>query len=146
MLKKFMKKSIIIKTLAIVLVAAVMGVVCNKNFVKSKADSKQSFSDDTVVTEDNILGILDSLNIEHGEIEYVDGINMEEYTVADLKKALGGVDFANKKISSSCTKDTVTFKGTFKLNTYLGVGDLGLVKVSSQKIDSKIHWDIDDVK
>ena len=36
MLKKFMKKSIIIKTLAIVLVAAVMGVVCNKNFVKSK--------------------------------------------------------------------------------------------------------------
>ena len=146
MLKKFMKKSIIIKTLAIVLVAAVMGVVCNKNFVKSKADSKQSFSDDTVVTEDNILEILDSLNIEHGELEYVDGINMEEYTVADLKKALGGVDFANKKISSSCTKDTVTFKGTFKLNTYLGVGDFGLVKISSQKIDSKINWDIDDVK
>lgn len=141
-----MKRSIIIKTLAIVLVAAVMGVACNKNFVKSKADSKQSFSDDTVVTEDNILGILDSLNIEHGELEYVDGINMEEYTVADLKKALGGVDFANKKLSSSCTKDTVTFKGTFKLNTYLGVGDFGLVKISSQKIDSKINWDIDDVK
>lgn len=41
MLKKFMKKSIIIKTLAIVLVAAaVMGVACKKNFVKSKADSK----------------------------------------------------------------------------------------------------------
>ena len=77
MLKKFMKKSIIIKTLAIVCVAAVMGVVCNKNFVKSKADR---------------------------------------------------------------------FKGTFKLNTYLGVGDFGLVKISSQKIDSKINWDIDDVK
>ena len=41
MLKKFMKKSIIIKTLAIVLVAAaVMGVACKKKFVKSKADSK----------------------------------------------------------------------------------------------------------
>ena len=34
MLKKSMKKSIIIKTLAIVLVAAaVMGVACNKNFI-----------------------------------------------------------------------------------------------------------------
>lgn len=41
MLKKFMKKSKIIKTLAIVLVAAaVIGVACNENFVKSKADSK----------------------------------------------------------------------------------------------------------
>lgn len=78
-----MEKSIIIKGLAIVLVAVtVMGIALNKNYVKSKADGSdndQSFSDDTIVTEDNILEILDFLNIEHGGIEYVDGANVAEY-------------------------------------------------------------------
>ena len=232
-LKKIMEKSIIVKGLAIVLVAAtVKGIALNKNFVKSKADGSdndQSFSDDTIVTEDNILEILDFLNIEHGGIEYVDGVNAAEYTVGELKEALGRINFSNdlnptevkentynlsisfqelddgvdevdrgkdkiknktltrsfphddyeieysvdvkwnstkkafiettgqdvdvdsdglifsykissKNLSSSCTKDQVTLKAKFKLKTYLGIGDHGLIEIASQKVESTVYW------
>lgn len=234
-MKKFLEKSIIIKGLAIVLVAVtVMGIALNKNYVKSKADGSdndQSFSDDTIVTEDNILEILDFLNIEHGGIEYVDGANVAEYTVGDLKQALGRINFSNdlnptevkesiqdqsisfqklddgddevdrgkdkiknktltrsekhdgyeleysvsvkynstkktfvettgqdvsvdsnsliftykiskKHLSSSCTKSKTTLKGSFKVNTYVGVGDLSLVKIASQKMKTTQNWHI----
>ena len=117
-LKKFMEKSIIIKGLAIVLVAVtVMGIALNKNYVKSKADGSdkdQSFSDDTIVTEDNILEILDFLNIEHGEIEYVDGVNAAEDTVGELKEALGRINFSNDlnptEVKESIHNQSISFQ------------------------------------
>lgn len=113
-----MEKSIIIKGLAIVLVAVtVMGIALNKNYVKSKADGSdkdQSFSDDTIVTEDNILEILDFLNIEHGGIEYVDGVNAAEYTVGDLKQALGRINFSNDlnptEVKESIHNQSISFQ------------------------------------
>lgn len=50
----------------------------------------KSFSDDTIVTSNNIIDVLDWLGVEHGslEAESFDETHNQNYTVGDLKAAL----------------------------------------------------------
>lgn len=52
--------------------------------------SEKNFSDDTIVTSNNIIEILDWLGVEHGplEAESFDETHNQNYTVGDLKSAL----------------------------------------------------------
>lgn len=47
-----------------------------------------SYANDTIVTKENVLEILDDFGIDHGDIIYSDEENDFNYTVADLREAL----------------------------------------------------------
>lgn len=51
-------------------------------------EMKTKYSDDTVVTKDNVLEILDDFGIEHSGIIYSEDESACDYTVAELREAL----------------------------------------------------------
>lgn len=197
----------------------------NTNAISTK--QKTLFDDNTIVTEDNINEILDSLNIKHGQLEKNTSAkkSQKNYTVCELKKALKkmdrtssskeknvylkvknlncdsyvyagikakkdkiinktisrteahdgynldyyvyvkynktkkkfiettgqGVDIdsdllpivykiAKKSTSSSCTSNKVTMKAKITVNAYIGLGNVGLIKVASQKMTVNMYW------
>ena len=125
---KHTKNKIMIATVFLILVA----ITCvSMKKINSKADAvsqKQVFSDDTVVTEDNILDILDSLRVKHGELEKADGnLVMRDYTVKDLKKALQKVELGNSEKENT-------------LNNYVDIGgpeDLQDIQMRKDSIINK---------
>ena len=186
------------------------------------AETKEKFTDDTIITKENIFEVLEELQVEYETIEKNDDLYVEEYTMKDLKNALQQNDFCkyeciedeeymtlnseenevgfstkkdsfiNKRLtktskkdgyeleyfvdvkynktkkkyveitnygvdvdgntplltykigktslSSSCTPDMVTLKGSVNVEVYIGVGGLGLLKIRQYTIKSTYHW------
>jgi hypothetical protein len=216
-------KIISFTSLLIIFVIAYISIVK----INSKADDiekNQNFSDDTIVTKDNVIEVLNSLNIKHVEVEKTDSdMELQKYTVGELKSVINRINnspkeivleddinektiltepsqdiqikkdsIINKKLTreskkdgytlefyvdakynktkkkyiettgqgvdidgytplleykigssslfSSCTSSTVTLKGKVKINVYIGVAGMGLVKIRENEIKVTYHW------
>ncbi|MGN0241869.1 MAG: hypothetical protein ACI4CS_09305 [Candidatus Weimeria sp.] len=96
------------KKIIVVLLSAVM--LCTAAPVSANAEtldsySAKEYSDNTVVTSDNIEGILDSLGIEHGSFIYDPTVDVKSYTVKELKNIL-----SNLNVESENTNETNDFE------------------------------------
>ena len=89
-MKKRRKITAIILTMVLVFVTAT-SAFASETCVKQNGTEKVCYSDETIVTAENVLYILDDLGIEHGKLVGTDNAKIDEYTVADLKQALFGV-------------------------------------------------------
>ena len=217
------QKRMKLKLVVGIFVMAVLGTVATTIICSKASNSKQVYNDDTVITEDNILDVLDMLQVEHGEIQKTDeSLKEGKITVKQLKEAISQVELGeitkeitlekkeheeiggsipskkdkieNKKLtqsekhdsyvldysvnvkinktkkkyiettgqnveldsdislityklgkkslSSSCTDKKVTLKADIKVKVYIGIGNIGLIEISSQKIKSTLYWNM----
>ncbi len=84
------------KILSMIVVALLVATFCPLNAFAMENNNEPvmstRYSDETIVTKDNILKILDDFGIEHSEFIYSNETAVEEYTVGELREALSKVD------------------------------------------------------
>lgn len=83
--------TVIMSALIAVSVAPVSANANNLDLETESYPEVKEYSDNTVVTVDNIEDVLDSLGVEHGEVEYDHTVDTPSYTVGELKSALSGL-------------------------------------------------------
>lgn len=90
------------KILCMLVVTLLTGIINPSNalaMTKTMSNEmKTKYSDDIIVTEENVLEILDDFGIEHSEIIYSPEKVISNYTVADLREALLAVQNEESKV------------------------------------------------
>ena len=159
------------------------------------AESNKQFSEETVITTENVYDVLSYLDIDENNLEVNQEASYATVTVGELKEAIDSAKKYQKEvekdstiniedISSSpqstratysktlkhwtnasasnasvdsdfviytyklsgqsnkttCTSSCITLKCSGNLDTYVGVGNVGIVKITSQTYSSKTNF------
>ena len=73
-------------------------------------------------------------------IAYRQLTNREDGVDIDGNTPLLEYKIGESSLTSSCTSDIVTLKGKVKVDIYIGVGGIGLLKIKENTIKVEYHW------